>query len=409
MSFNIIESSKKIAAKYKRYLTTMFDIKDQDYKIIFNKRLEENKIFEKGPFLDVTNSFAKGRSLQQLIDAGIVSDEFKKIERLYNIPNLHFHQEQALIKAINGENLIVSTGTGSGKTECFLLPLINELMREKENGTLSDGVRALIIYPMNALANDQIDRLRKTFIKYPDITFGCYTGQTRHHEKTTSKEKGAIDQYSELNEKRIDDVRLQKPLPNERLSRDSMKSKPPHILITNYAMLEYLMLRPEDNVFFDGPKSKNWKYIVLDEAHTYTGSTGIEVSMLLRRLMAQLENKNLQYILTSATLGDEDSNKDIISFAEKLCSVKFKEENIIRAKRVELKQEASKYSLDIAFYNFVESLIDYGYDDNYVIDQIEKKYSFNVSSKSLGEYLFEILISDNTFWRVKKLYLNLKA
>lgn len=402
MSFNIIESSKKIANKYRRYLTTMFDIKDQDYKSIFLKRLEESKTFEKGPYLDVTNSFAKGRSLQELIDAGIVSEDFKKIKRLYNIPNLHYHQEQALIKANDGENLIVSTGTGSGKTECFLLPLINELMREKENGTLSDGVRALIIYPMNALANDQIDRLRKTFIEYPDITFGCYTGQTRHHEKTTGKEKGAIDQYLELNGKRIDDVRLQKPLSNERLSRDSMKERPPHILITNYAMLEYLMLRPEDNVFFNGPTSKFWKYIILDEAHTYTGSTGIEVSMLLRRLMAQLENKNLQYILTSATLGDEDSNKDVISFAEKLCSVKFKEENIIRAKRVELKQDAAKYTLDSDFYGYVESLIDYGYDDKHIISEIENKYHFGVSADSLSEYLFDVLISDNTFWKVKK-------
>lgn len=404
MSFNIIEASKKIANKYRRYLKTMFDIKDEEYKKIFEARLEESKSFEKGPYLDVTNSFAKGRSLPQLIEEGIVSKDFEKIKRLYNIPNLHYHQEEALLKAINGENLIVSTGTGSGKTECFLLPLINELMREKENGTLSDGVRALIIYPMNALANDQIDRLRKTFIEYPDITFGCYTGQTKKHEKThsKSKEKGAIDQYIELNGKRIDDVRLQKPLPNERLSRDSMKERPPHILITNYAMLEYLMLRPEDNVFFDGPTAKNWKYIILDEAHTYTGSTGIEVSMLLRRLMAKLQKKDLQFILTSATLGDEDSNKDVIAFAERLCSVKFKEENIIRAKRVDLKQGESKYSLEPEFFGLVESLIDNGYDDKFIITQIENKYNFRISANNLGEYLYDILINDNTFWKIKK-------
>lgn len=404
MGFNIIESSKRIANKYRRYLRTMFDIKDEEYKKIFETRLGESKSFEKGPYLDVTNSFAKGRSLSQLIDEGLVAKDFEKIKRLYNIPNLHYHQEEALLKAIKGENLIVSTGTGSGKTECFLLPLINDLLREKENGTLDDGVRALIIYPMNALANDQIDRLRKTFVEYPDITFGCYTGQTKNHDKTNgkTKEKGAIDQYLELNGKRIDDVRLQKPLPNERLSRDSMKENPPHILITNYAMLEYLMLRPEDNVFFNGPKAKKWKYIILDEAHTYTGSTGIEVSMLLRRLMATLQKKDLQYILTSATLGDEDSNKDVINFAERLCSVKFKEENIIRAKRVELKQNESKHDLQPEFYNFVESLIDYGYEDKHIISEIESKYNFGITTDSLSEYLYELLISDNTFWKIKK-------
>ncbi len=401
MAFNIIDSSRKISDKYKRYLKTIFDIKDPDYKSIFEKRLKESKAFEKGPFLDVTNSFYKGKSLEELINEGLISIEFRKLDKLYKIPNLHYHQEEALRKAISGENLIVSTGTGSGKTECFLLPVINELLREKENGTLNDGVRALIIYPMNALANDQIDRLRKTFAEYPDITFGCYTGQTKHHDKTTPYQKGAIDQYIELNGKRIDNERLQKPLPNERLSRDSMKKNPPHILITNYAMLEYLMLRPEDNVFFDGSKSKKWKFIVLDEAHTYTGSTGIEVSMLLRRLEAKLNNKDLQFILTSATLGDEKSNDEVIEFANKLCSKEFKKENIIRAKRIDLKQEENKYNLDKDFYGFTEKLMDDGYDDAYIIDEIEKKYNFNISSTSLDEYLYELLIKDSTFWNIK--------
>ena len=401
MAFNIIDASRKISEKYRRYLKTMFDIKDSDYKSIFESRLEDNKVFEKGPYLDVTNSFSKGKNLEDLINEGLISSEFRKLDRLYKIPNLHYHQEEALRKAINGQNLIVSTGTGSGKTECFLLPIINELLREKENGTLDDGVRALIIYPMNALANDQIDRLRKTFIDYPDITFGCYTGQTKNHDKTTAYSKGAIDQYIELNGKRIDDVRLQKPLKNERLSRDSMKKNPPHILITNYAMLEYLMLRPEDNVFFDGPGAKSWKFIVLDEAHTYTGSTGIEVSMLLRRLIAKLNNKNLQFILTSATLGNEKSNDDVIEFANKLCSVEFKKENIIRAKRIELKQEEVRYELDNDFYSFTEKLIDNGYDDSYIIEQIENKYKFGICKTTLDEYLYDLLIKDCTFWKVK--------
>lgn len=400
MGFNIINASKQITNKYHRYLTTMFDINDVDYKEIFNKKIKEGNFLEKGPFLDVTNSFAKGRSIKDLIRDGIISKDFEKIDRLYNIPNLYYHQEEALLKALNGENLVVSTGTGSGKTECFLLPLINELMREKENGTLCDGVRALIIYPMNALANDQIDRLRKTFINYPDITFGCYTGQTKAHDKT-SNNKGAIDQYLQLNGKRIDDERLRTPLKNERLSRESMKKNPPHILITNYAMLEFLMLRPDDNVFFDGEYANYWKYIILDEAHTYTGSTGIEVSMLLRRLLAKLNKKDVQFILTSATLGDKSSDDEVISFANNLCSVEFKKENIIRAKRVDLKQEITKYTLDASFYNEVNSLIEYGYDDNFIINEIENKYNFKIENKNLSEYLFDVLIYDSTFWKIK--------
>ena len=401
MAFNIIKASKNISAKYRRYLKTMFDIKDSEYKKIFDKRLEENKIFEKGPFLDVTNSFSKGKNLKELIEEGVVSKEFEKIERLYKIPSLYHHQEEAIRKAIKGENLIVSTGTGSGKTETFLLPIINELLREKENGTLDDGVRALIIYPMNALANDQIDRLRKTFIDYPDITFGCYTGQTKQYDKSTTHDRGAISQYKELNGKRMDEPRLQNPLKNERLSRDSMKKNPPHILITNYAMLEYLMLRPEDNVFFDGPKANNWKFVVLDEAHTYNGSTGIEVSMLLRRLLAKLNNKNMQFILTSATLGDEKSNDEVVDFANKLTSVKFKKENIIRAKRIDIKEEVTKYELDTNFYLFVNNLIDEGYEDKIIIQKIEEKYNFGIKNELLSEYLYELLIKDVSFWKVK--------
>lgn len=409
MAFNIIESSRTISNKYKRYLKTMFDIKDTEYKTILKNRLEENSSFEKGPYLDVTNSFEKGKSVKDLIEEGVLSADFSKIDRLYNIPNLHFHQEQALRKSLQGENLIVSTGTGSGKTECFLIPLINELMREKEAGKLCDGVRALIIYPMNALANDQIDRLRKLFINYPAISFGCYTGQTRYHEETKGKDKGAVDQYIELNGKRMDDVRLQKPLKNERLSRDSMKAKPPHILITNYAMLEYLMLRPEDNVFFDGEKAKYWKYIILDEAHTYTGSTGIEVSMLLRRLSAKLSVPKIQFILTSATLGDEKSNKDVVSFAERLCSSHFSEESIIRAKRVNLKNEVINYSLKPSFYGFVNELIEHGYSDDYIISAIENQNKFGLKSQDLNEYLFDLLIEDSTFWTVKKFLAKTKS
>ena len=135
-------------------------------------------------------------------------------------------------------------------------------MKQKEAGKLSDGVRALIIYPMNALANDQMKRMRRLLADYPDITFGSYTGET---EKEDSK---AISKYMSLNNS-------QKPIANERISRNQMKKNPPHILITNYAMLEYLLLRPDDNVFFHGINAQNWKYIILDEAHTYTGATGI--------------------------------------------------------------------------------------------------------------------------------------
>ena len=122
---------------------------------------------------------------------------------------------------------------------------------------------------MNALANDQIKRLRELLADQPQITFGVYTGETPEHQKQ------AYDKFLRMYET--------KPLPNELICRSKMKETPPHILLTNYAMLEYLMLRPADHVFFQGKYAQDWKFIVIDEAHTYTGAKGIEMAMLLAR------------------------------------------------------------------------------------------------------------------------------
>ncbi|WP_062397099.1 DEAD/DEAH box helicase [Methanogenium cariaci] len=182
---------------------------------------------------------------------------------------LYLHQEQALKKTIvDGQNIVVATGTGSGKTEIFMLTILNELFRQKEAGTLNSGVRALLLYPMNALVNDQLKRMRLLLATTPDITFGRYTGET------PEKRKQAVEQHRNLHG--CD------PLVNERVCREEMRQSPPHILLTNYAMLEYLLLRPSDNVFFDGNHANSWKFIVLDEAHTYNGAKGIEMAMLLR-------------------------------------------------------------------------------------------------------------------------------
>lgn len=397
MSFNVIEASKLIVEKYQRYLRTIFDIKDPDYRELFLQNLKNSDPFSKGPFLDVVDSFQKSSSVPQLISEGILHKDFFKIPDIYN-KTLYVHQEEAIRKAAEGRNLVVSTGTGSGKTESFLLPILNYLMKEKEGngGVLTPGVRALIIYPMNALANDQVDRLRSTLADYPDITFGCYTGQTEYRDAK------ALLTYQKLNK---DDITGEEktPLRNELISRDQMKKTPPHILITNYAMLEYLMLRPEDNVFFNGEFATHWRFIVLDEAHTYAGSTGIEVSLLLRRVMAQLNNPKVQYILTSATLGDKNSNDAVVSFAQNLCNAPFYTEDIIRATRISLQQvnDSEKIDLGIDFYTYLADLIDFGYDDSILISKINEKFGFVSNSQSLSEFLFDLLIKDKSYWLIK--------
>lgn len=399
MSLNPLVASENIIDKYLRYIETTFYIDDTDYMKKFKSFLEKKDFFAKGPYLDFSDSFEFGKSINQLIDEYILSNEFKVLYR--DNPNLltrslYKHQELSIRKIREGRNLVVTTGTGSGKTEAFLLPIMNYLMEQKVEGPLNDGVRALIIYPMNALANDQMKRMRELLANYPDITFGSYTGETE------KEDKNALSKYMSLNSG-------QKPLPNERISRNQMKERPPHILITNYAMLEYLLLRPEDNVFFHGDYSNEWKFIVLDESHTYTGATGIEVSMLLRRLKNTLVNReSIRFILTSATLGDEKDNKEICDFASRLCTgVTFDENSIVRAFRFSKfnSSEAKEYKSDI--YTSINKHVDRGASINEIRTLLKTiDSSFVSTAESVQEILYDFLIQDLFYYRIREILSN---
>lgn len=327
--FNPILASDNLKQSFIDYIATSFDIADPYYAQKLREELEQDGFVAKGPYLDVSGSFKAGKSLTELMDEGVASKLFSQLEPIDEKDReiklerpLYLHQEQALRKANEGNNLVVTTGTGSGKTECFLIPIVNALLREQEQGTLADsGVRAIIIYPMNALANDQIKRMRNLLRNYPDITFGLYNGNTKHTQKE------ALAEYRKIHAK--DDNFTKEPLENELISRETMQQTPPHILITNYSMLEYMLLRPKDDKVFSSAKLR---YIVLDEAHIYKGTTGMETSMLMRRLRARLKvTDQVQYILTSATLGGKEANKSIVEFGQQLCGLNFKEENIIRS------------------------------------------------------------------------------
>jgi hypothetical protein len=278
--------------------------------------------------LEASPPFRTGFSLSQLVGEGILHRNFQKLARPETLPYerpLYVHQEKAISKVVvNGRNLIVATGTGSGKTESFLIPILDYLLREEEAGNLSQaGVRALLLYPMNALANDQLKRLRALLHNYPSITYGRYIGETnelRHY---------ALQEYRE-------EWHGEPPV-NELISREEMREKPPHILLTNYAMLEYLLLRPQDTELFDGPTGKHWRFIVVDEAHVYDGASGIEVAMLLRRLkdrIVQSEKGRLTCIATSATLGE--GRKDFpqaAEFAKNLFAEHFTAADVFEAQR----------------------------------------------------------------------------
>lgn len=313
-TINPLETAEEIRDTYALYLQSLLKTSDVNISKALKQAISDSVNSEggivKGPFLEATPPYTAGKSIRELVSEGILSPEFLKLDSS-SLPldrPLYSHQEASIRKLAAGRNVIVATGTGSGKTESFLFPILNELMKEKERGELGSGVKALLLYPMNALANDQVKRIREYLTGYPEITFGRYTGETRQTEKEAIKEYFLAEGRN--------------PLPNEIISRDAMQETPPNILLTNYAMLEYLLLRPADNSLFDGPSKDTWKFIVADEAHTYDGAHGIEVATLLRKLRERVDiDHKIQTIGTTATIGGTDL--EVQTFAENLFDNKF--------------------------------------------------------------------------------------
>ncbi len=314
MSINPFHAARAIQDSYISYLSSTFSFMDRALQEEFTRLLNQPGRLIKGPILEATPEFARGKTISEMVDTGVLSKSLLKLSAISPEMILYKHQEEAITKLlVKRRNLVVATGTGSGKTEAFLLPIVSDLLQEYEQGSLGPGVRALLLYPMNALANDQVKRLRNLLKDCPQITFGRYIGET------LERKNDALEHYRK--------VFSCDPLENELISREEMRNSPPHILLTNYAMLEYLLLRPKDTVFFDGSLARHWRYLVVDEAHTFSGARGIEMAMLIRRLKERIfasEDEHLQCVATSATLGNGRHDAPaVVAFASRLFGESF--------------------------------------------------------------------------------------
>ena len=334
-------ASASIESTYKRYIKTLLIPKEPALAEAFVREVDRTRKLTQGPLLELTPPYQPGASLADLIDEGVLNPSFAAFDSVgmpLNRP-LYLHQEQAIRKVVAGRNVVVTTGTGSGKTESFLIPILNKLIAEQAAGTLTPGVRALLLYPMNALANDQVKRLRGSLANTPDITFGRYTGETE--ETAGYAEKAFRSMHPD-----------QQRLRNELLSREEMRERPPHILLTNYAMLEYLLLRPRDLDLFEGAHGGRWEFVALDEAHVYDGAQGAEVGLLLRRLRDRVApTTSLQCIATSASL--DGAPLDVMTFASDLFDVPFEwdlvdesRKDLVLATRVQRKDPPSWGPID---------------------------------------------------------------
>ncbi len=381
---NPIERSKYINNRYKEYLRSSFEFGTSNLQKLFEKRLIEEELF-KGPYVDLNLPFQRGKNLYTLMEEGVICQSFKKLGEIDFERPLYSHQEEAIKQIGSGRSAIITTGTGSGKTESFLFPILNELMRDVEKGNTEVGIRAIFLYPINALVNDQMERVRKILTICPDITYGFFTGDTQERVGKNYREK-----YGEENHTFIPE--------NELVSREEIRKTPPDLLFTNYSMLEYLLIRPNDYSIFVPEKLHNWKFVVLDEAHSYYGTLGIEFSLLMRRLTG-LTLKKPRFILTSATLGEQGkSEQAIIDFARNLTSIKFDVKDIIFSKRIPLRPEILQYRIEGEDYLRLKAASD-------DFDQIKKIASVyqSILGTQIKEILYDLLVRDKNVYTIYNL------
>lgn len=318
--------------RMRRYLLTALPINRRFPKLreLATTELKKEDTLIKGPFLEALPDYPKGKSLEQLVNDGLLHPGFAQLEEEVFRRPLHEHQIDALTSVVEEkENIIVATGTGSGKTESFFFPLLDALLKEDVNG--KDGIRAILIYPLNALANDQLySRLVPVLaaqLQEFGITVGRFTGQTH-----------AFKNWEQLAEEQLDKESMQKLFPdgipsNWLLSREEMLKTPPNVLVTNYAMLEHLLLLPRNRPLFH---RANLKFLVLDEVHIYSGTQASEVALLLRKLKTRFAKEtDLRCIGTSASLGTgAKARKDIATFASRLFGAPFTAKKVITSNRM---------------------------------------------------------------------------
>jgi len=350
---SVFEGMKR---KLHQYLEAQYHIWDETLIANRAELLEKEGVTYQEPRLEATPFYMPGSPYSQLH----IPDSAKSLLisassiRETGIPETPYqHQAESLEKFLGeGREIIVATGTGSGKTESFLMPILGTMAEESHSrpqSWLKPGCRALLLYPMNALVNDQVSRLRR-ILGQEDIarmlqgdrnhhaTFGMYTSRTPYPgEESAPKNRTRLRAFIEnaflnLPPEAVGRLKIEGKWPAkdlqqflsssyrtsqtdaEMLSRQEMMSRCPDMLVTNYSMLEYMLLRPIEAPIFDQTAewleedSENNFVVVLDEAHMYKGAGGAEVAYLLRRLHSRLgiPRSRVKYILTSASLGSSD-------------------------------------------------------------------------------------------------------
>ncbi|HLX53792.1 MAG TPA: DEAD/DEAH box helicase, partial [Aquella sp.] len=265
---NIIHFHKKLIDNYKSYIQSFLNIKDPGILQFVDSEIGKKKLWPE-PLIQFNPTYETGRYLSDIVKEVPLNPE---IDKIFSGINLYRHQEEAILLGAKEKEFIVTSGTGSGKSLTYIATIFNHVLNQGDSA--KNKVQAVVVYPMNALINSQFKEIDKFKIIYENeyhkpfpITFDQFTGQE-------DEEK-----------------------------RDRLRNTPPHILLTNYMMLELIMTRGGKDVDLRKNILENINYLVFDELHTYRGRQGSDVSILIRRIKSASKKKdNVICIGTSATM-----------------------------------------------------------------------------------------------------------
>ena len=287
----------------KDYMETSYPITSPIFRDSLHDFLEKEDAFFHEPYISVKLPFR------------VAEHGMERFEAIHSDYSPYVHQNRAYERLVgeDPQSTLVATGTGSGKTECFLYPILEYCYQHRSE----KGIKALIIYPMNALASDQAIRTAKEIWKSPElrgnVTAGMFVGGISSTDtKGMSKDMIITD-------------------------HETLLQNPPDILMTNYKMLDYLMVQPKNAALWawnDNPDTL--RFVIVDELHTFDGAQGTDLACLIRRLKSRLKIQPgyLCCIGTSATMGGPESKRAMISYAQKIFGEPFEDESIITEDRL---------------------------------------------------------------------------
>jgi len=284
------------------YIETSFPMVNEPFKGSLHKFVKSYDSLYHEPYISVKLPFRV---------ASVMPTCFQAIHPLY-LPYVHQQKAFERLTGEDGKSTLIATGTGSGKTECFLYPILEYCYRHRGE----KGIKALIIYPMNALATDQAKRIAELIDTSPElkgnVTAGMYVGGVDHVSSRLMGEHNIITDH------------------------ETLLNNPPDILLTNYKMLDYLLVRPKDATLWRDNSPESLKYIAVDELHTFDGAQGTDLACLLRRLKSRLHipNGHLCCIGTSATMGLKENASHILEYATEVFGEPFEPDSVITEDRL---------------------------------------------------------------------------